>query len=168
MCFISEFKTENREVTLVHLIVLTHLPVSQLVTAKLHRHRQMKATTSSLSQQLHTATELAFNSSTFAFPLAALSLDQRGGKEQSKGSSRVAVVAAVLFWAAGTESQGRIPSDSRSTLNLQTKSTSLRGIPALYPSLSRFRLPLLKITFAIQILADYCPPSPSCKRSLSA
>lgn len=143
----------------------------QLVTAKSHRHTpaQIKATTSSLYQQLHTATSLTFNNSTFTFPLAALSLGLERGKEQSKSSSRVAAGGLGSRTPRQQEQKIKgeallIPSDSRSTLNLQTNSTSPRGIPAL--SLSGFRLPLLKITCGIQILTDDCPPSPSCKSSL--
>lgn len=122
--------------TLIHSIILTDLPMPQLVTVKSHRHTpaQIKATTSSLYQQLHTATSLTFNNSTFTFPLAALSLGLERGKEQSKSSSRVAVVAAGGLGSRNRKIKGEallIPSDSRSTLNLQTNSTSPRGIPAL-------------------------------------
>lgn len=76
MPFISEFKTSNREMTLIPIVVLTHLPMSKLVTAKSPRRSPawITATTISLYQQLHAATDLTFNNSTFTFPLAGLSL----------------------------------------------------------------------------------------------
>lgn len=84
--------------------------MSQLVTAKSHRHTsaQTKATTSSFYQQPHTATELTFNNSTFSTSLAAPSLGSEKGKEQSIARSRVAVVAAGGLGSRNRKIKGEI------------------------------------------------------------